>query len=229
MNKDKQTYKIIDNAVGDAMLDKAYVTLISKTISYQEYLKLKTAEYDYQNNKEDKYWLFEGRKSYRGEMLDMSNDDLASMVKYITHAKDYRPTPIPGNLSFIMCATIHKGECHIFSLDDNRLSDIQGNAARDFTKYLNNLTKREDIAGAGGSFFYPLVNISMLKDKYGCMVLPLVFITIGCFLQNMILYLTNNNIGSCIHFGVKEYKEWVIENGIYMTPCFLRAGYEKRN
>lgn len=216
---------IIHEEFSKREFDEKKILLESHKIKKNVYNELISKQYKYFHEKKGaKEKIFEHRCSYRNDMTTLSEQELADIVMKMTHAKDYRPTPMPGNLNFMKVAVLGNKRCKVFNFDDDRLHEVDGEEEK-FYDYLHSLTVRSDIRGKGGTYFFPMVNIKLIEKKYHNMAEPLIFITIGCLLQNFVLLFNEQNICSCIHFGVKEVREWNIEGEIFCIPCLLRAGY----
>ena len=224
VEKSMDNEKIFEKLNRNSLYEKK-VLLVNNKMKRSEYKQICDRQFAYFLEKPDcKEAIFEKRCSYRNNMKTLSNSEVEQLIRKICHTRDYRPTPIPGNLNFLKVAILGDGKCRYFNLDENVLKEFEGESD-DFTHYLQSLTIRTDIQGTGGTFFFPMVNFELIERKYRSMAEPLAFITLGCLLQNLTLLFDKFNISSCIHYGVTEYKEWNINDDVYRIPCMLRAGY----
>jgi hypothetical protein len=213
----------------DIFLSNA-LTLKKIGINKSDIKQIQSYEYKYQldddKSKRCFQWkVFEGRYSFRGEMDCIDSNELINTLSMIRMSRYYRPSPIAGNINCAKILLFSEGNLYLFDLiNQNPIIPLTIRDNSKLYNYIINNIKRDDIHGNGGAYILPLFTIKVVLKKYGDMSIPLIFTNLGILLQNMTLLFTNMGYKSCIHFGIKEYMLWKIENQEFFIPCILRVG-----
>ncbi|HFI0114577.1 TPA: hypothetical protein ACGO7C_001349 [Streptococcus suis] len=168
--------------------------------------------------------LFKNRRSYRGDLLSINKETWMEILEDLRNDSNIHPVPSCGNFNFIKVIVIdEKEDIVLFDLNKG-FSTFDNDAANLLRRIQNKNLSRSDIRGKGGTYYIFLLNMEIVKLKYGTMADALSFVTLGCYIQTILLNLSIKSIYNCIHFGMLESFSISVEDGTYESVCMIRMG-----
>lgn len=208
----------------------------SRIVSKEQLDKIKSNEFKYEDNKDRKFdylgaleEIFRSRKSCRCLKNELEIEKAFEIINNLRNDKKFRPTPFAGNVDciYMVLYKFPERKMEVISVNYNKKCNWITEDKKDtLLCRMEESIERLEYKDKAGTYIFFLTSIEKLEYKYLDMAEPLVYTSLGCLMQNIVLLFTVNNYQSCIHFGVKSEITFKIDGWNYFCPCFIKIGKE---
>lgn len=192
-------------------------------ISRNEYKMLKSSEIRDHLGKiassKTEIEIFKNRKSYRGDLNELSVQDITNFISSLSRYDNYHPIPFAGNMKNIALVIVTSSTIFFSNLVDEMI-ELNDKQLLDF--FMNEID-RIDIKGTGGNYIFIMIS-DELSLKYGNQSEILELVNVGCVLQSISILAATKGYRGCIHFFMKNDITIKVDDRKWISVCFYRIG-----